>query len=96
MDEHGGASNTKVICKSFKNDDRGVCESTARGFLKIITNKNDDVAGATIVSPVVGEMTSEIVIVLHFKSLALIRVDKVYSCSIFFEFDVCSNYVCMQ
>jgi pyruvate/2-oxoglutarate dehydrogenase complex dihydrolipoamide dehydrogenase (E3) component len=50
----------------LKESDRAICESETEGFVKVITKgKTDEILGATIVSPVAGEMLTEITFAMN-------------------------------
>ncbi len=50
----------------LKECDRAICESETEGFVKVITKgKTDQILGATIVSPVAGEMLTEITFAMN-------------------------------
>jgi len=52
----------------LKESDRAICESETEGFVKVITKgKTDEILGATIVSPVAGEMLTEFTFAMNHK-----------------------------
>lgn len=59
-DEYG-ENKVSVAFKLINKTDRGICESVQEGFIKIIYKSKDyKILGATIMSPVAGELISEI------------------------------------
>jgi pyruvate/2-oxoglutarate dehydrogenase complex dihydrolipoamide dehydrogenase (E3) component len=48
----------------MKKVDRAVCENDVNGFIKIVTNRNGAIVGATIVASRAGETITEIVIAM--------------------------------
>lgn len=56
-----GADCIAVIKQNILDTDRGVCEGNEEGFIQVIyRKKNYEILGATIVSPVAGELIAEI------------------------------------
>jgi len=63
-----GSGMIDVSMQRLKDVDRAVCEGESDGFIKIIyKRKNYEIVGATIVSPVAGEMVSEIGVAMKTK-----------------------------
>ena len=60
-----GSSKVKVAFKEIKETDRGVCDGINEGFIKVVyLKRNYKVLGATIVSPVAGELIGEITMMM--------------------------------
>ena len=52
----------------LSESDRALCESETDGFVKVLTKgKTDEILGATVVSPVAGEMLTEITFAMNHK-----------------------------
>jgi len=56
-----GSRKVCVAFKEIKETDRGICDSIDEGFIKVIyLKKNNKILGASISSPVAGELIAEI------------------------------------
>lgn len=65
--EKYGAKNIAISVKKLDETDRGICEGCEEGIIKIIYKKRGcKILGAHIMSPVAGEMISEIGIMMKF------------------------------